>query len=255
MTATPQYDLGFAETTEDIAAAQRLRYAVFVEELGGDGPLTDHAARRECDRYDAHARHLILRDRTRDPGDRVVGVYRLMDLAAAQAAGGFSSAPEYDLTPLLHSGRTLLELGRTCVHRDYRGGVAMHHLWHGLARHVLQSGTNILFGVASFHGTDVDALTDPLHFLHSEHLAPPALRPHAHGDGAVPITTAPDHPIDRKAALLQVPSLIKAYLRLGGRVGQGAYIDRAFNTTDVCMVVDVAAMSPRQRALYERPPA
>jgi putative hemolysin len=49
-----------------------------------------------------------------------------------------------------------------------------------------------------------------------------------------------------------MPALIKAYLRLGGFVGDGAYIDHAFNTTDVCLLMDTSAMSERHKGFYTR---
>jgi len=58
--------------------------------------------------------------------------------------------------------------------------------------------------------------------------------------------------LDRRAAMLQMPPLIKAYLRLGGHVGEGAYVDHAFNTTDVCLIMDTARLSATQRAIYTK---
>ena len=93
-------------------------------------------------------------------------------------------------------------------------------------------------------------VTAPLSLLGREHLAQAALRPKAIGAGAVPLGASGDFEIDRLAALRAMPALIKAYLRLGGCVGEGAYVDVAFNTVDVCMVLDVPAMNPRQKAIY-----
>ncbi len=247
-----QFDLQFATAPADVSAAQALRYKVFVQELGGSGAGVDHAAGQEVDAFDAHADHLLLRDLSRPPGDQVIGVYRLMNQSQADKAGGFSAAAEYDLSPLLNSGRKLLELGRSCLHPDYRGGVAMHHLWTGLADHVRDTGTDVLFGVASFHGTDTDTIAAPLAHLHHSYLAPANLRPRAIGPDAYPMDQLAPEAIDRKAAVADTPALIKAYLRLGGVVGEGAFVDRVFNTVDVCMVVDVATMPDRQRALYAR---
>jgi putative hemolysin len=58
--------------------------------------------------------------------------------------------------------------------------------------------------------------------------------------------------IDSRAALRQLPSLIKAYLRMGGRVGEGAFIDHNFNTTDVLIMMDTDKISDRQRNLYTK---
>lgn len=231
-----------------LRAAQRLRYDVFVEELGGDGALVDHDARLERDRFDPFFDHLLVRDLSK--GGAVVGVYRLMRAEQARAAGQFYSEDEYDLSPLRASGRKLLELGRSCLHPDYRGGAAMFHLWQGLADYVLQHEIEILFGTASFHGTDPDALAEPLSLLHHRHLAPENLRVRSKVFQSMDLI--PEDQIDRRAAMLAVPALIKAYLRLGGTVGEGAFVDQAFNTTDICLVMDTAQMNARQRGLYVR---
>ncbi|TCP40904.1 GNAT family N-acetyltransferase [Rhodovulum marinum] len=248
------FELRLAETEADLLAAQRLRYAVFVEELGGDGPLVDHVARLERDAFDPHYDHLILVDTRRDCAslDHVVGVYRLLTSERAAALGRFYSEDEYDLSVLKQSGRRLLELGRSCVHQDYRGGTALYHLWNGLAGYVLDRGIEVLFGVASFHGTDVDALAEPLAYLHHRFLAPPPLRVRAVEDHFQRMDLVPAGQIDRKAAMLAMPALIKAYLRLGGFVGEGAYVDRAFNTVDVCLVMDTAQMNAKSTARYTR---
>ncbi|MEM8576895.1 MAG: GNAT family N-acyltransferase [Pseudomonadota bacterium] len=237
-----------ASGAADIAAAQRLRYDVFVEELGGGGPMVDHAARREIDRFDPFAVHMLLHDDAADGA--VVGVYRMLDAAAADRAGQFYSEDEFDLGPLRRSGRRLLELGRSCLHAQYRGGAAMVHLWRALAAYVAERGVEILFGAASFHGTDTAALAQPLSLLHHRHLAPAPLRVRARKAAAMDLV--PEAALDRKAAMLEVPSLIKAYLRLGGTVGHGAYLDHAFNTTDVCLILDTARMNARQAHLYTR---
>jgi putative hemolysin len=249
-TDLPRFRVELARDAADIEAAQRLRYTVFVEELGGDGPLVDHAARLERDRFDPVFDHLILRDSAR--GDAVVGVYRLLREEGAARAGQFYSEDEYDLAPLRASGRRLLELGRSCVAQPYRGGEALYHLWQGLGRYVEDHAIEVLFGVASFHGTDVKALAQPLSLLHHRHLAPPALRVRARAGHFQPMNLIPEEALDRAAAMRAVPALIKAYLRLGGCVGEGAYVDHAFNTTDVCLVMDTARLSARQRALYTR---
>jgi len=244
----PLFETALARTPEDLRAALALRYHVFVLEMGAGGAGVDHAAGLEQDAFDTHALHLLLRDRTRPEDDQVIGVYRLMDDGAARAAGQFYSEGEYDLAPLRARGRRLLEMGRSCVHPDYRDGQALFHLWQGLAAHVRDSGAEILFGVASFHGTEPGALAQPLSLLHHRHLAPEPLR--VRSRLFQPMDMLPEDRMDRLAALRQMPPLIKAYLRLGGRVGAGAYVDHAFNTTDVCLVVDTARMSARGRALY-----
>ena len=231
-------------------AVYRLRYDVFVDELGGGGPLVDHDARLERDRFDPFCDHLALFDPALPPGEDAVAVYRLMRDDAAREGIGFYSAGEYDLTPLERSGRRLLEFGRSCVRPDYRGGEALFRLWKGLADYVDSHASEILFGVASFHGTDPAALAHPLSFLHARHLAPPDLRVRATGPAAQRMDLLAPEAIDRRRAVEAMPPLLKSYLRLGGMVGDGAWIDRQFNTVDVCLIVDAARLSNRAQQLY-----
>ena len=245
----PLYELTLARTTDDLKAAQRLRYRVFVEELGASGPMVDHAARLEQDEFDAVCDHLVLIDRRRPMGDHVVAAYRLLP-GDRVGRGAFYSEAEYDLTPLRESGRRLLELGRSCVDQAHRGGPAMLMMWNGLAGYVLDQGIDLMFGVASFHGTDVGALAQPLAWLHHHHLAPPALRVKARAPQGVTLNQLGADQIDRKRAVAAMPSLLRAYLRLGGVVGDGAFVDREFNTVDVCLIMDTGQLSARHRDFH-----
>src|SRR6056297_1463379 len=228
----PQFRVKLATTNEELRAAQRLRYRVFIEELGGDGPMVDHAAGLEQDRFDPFFDHLILIDDAKNSD--IVGVYRLLRDDQAERAGQFYSEDEYDLGVLRRSGRRLMELGRSCLDPGYRGGAAMLHLWNGLGRYV----------------TDPQALAQPLSLLHHRHLAPAGLRVRAHEAHFQAMDMIAEADLDRRAAMVQVPALIKAYLRLGGYVGEGAFVDHSFNTTDICLVMDARKMSDRNKGIY-----
>ncbi|UWQ60474.1 GNAT family N-acetyltransferase [Leisingera caerulea] len=243
--SVPEFSVKIAATEEELRAAQALRYDVFVRELGGGGAMVDHDAGLEQDRFDPFFDHMLVTDTAKG---MVVGVYRLLRDDQAAKAGQFYSEDEYDLSVLKASGRRLLELGRSCLHHDYRGGMAMFHLWSGLAQYVEKHGIEVLFGVASFHGTDPQQLASPLAMLHHNHLAPSELR--VRSKSLQPMDLVAKADLDRKRAMLETPALIKAYLRLGGFVGEGAYIDHAFNTTDVCLILDTARMNERQRKIY-----
>lgn len=241
------FEVRLAASAADLTLVQRLRYEVFVAELGGDGPMVDHAARLERDEFDPVCDHMMLIDAR--SGD-LAAVYRLMRQDQAAAFGRFYTESEYDLSGLRASGRRLLELGRSCARADYRGGPAMMVMWNGLATYVLERGIELLFGTASFHGTDPAALAQPLSLLHHDHLADPAIRPRARAFQPMDLLAA--EAVDRRAAMAALPPLIRAYLRLGGRVGEGAFIDHAFNTIDVCMVLDTERMSVRHKDHYAR---
>jgi putative hemolysin len=116
----------------------------------------------------------------------------------------------------------------------------------------LQNDVEVMFGAASFYGTDLPALAQPLSYLHHNHLAPIELRVSARAASRAGMNTVALDQIDTRAAMAAIPPLIKAYLRLGGYVGDGAWVDHAFNTTDVCVVMDTEAMSARHRAFYTR---
>ncbi len=248
-----RFTVRLARDEQDVAGAQRLRYRVFVEELGASATDEERRLRREIDEYDAYFEHLILIDREReveDPLDRVAGAYRLMTGERAKAGIGFYGATEYDLTKLENYGRKVVELGRSCVGSEVRGGAAMHLLWTGLGDFVTARGIEILFGVASFHGADPEPLAHALSFLHHNHLAPEDLRVRARPEAYAEMDRMPAGDVDRKLAARQIPALIKAYLRLGGGVGEGAYVDHDFNTVDVCLLMDTVRMTSRYRDFY-----
>ena len=245
--------LKLADNEQDIISSQRLRYKVFVEELGANGPNIDHINRLETDEFDPWFDHLILVDKRVEPDslDHVIGVYRLLRGDIAIANCGFYSSSEFDLTPLINSGRNLVELGRSCVHPGFRGGTSMYQLWYGLADYVLSHEIKILFGVASFHGTDLSTLKLPLSYLHNFHLAPQDLRVTSKYHSEAEAYLLPPEKIIRNEAMKALPALIKAYLRLGGFVGHGAYVDHEFNTVDVCVLMDTEKMSAQRRKHYE----
>lgn len=250
-TDVDSFELRLARGEEDLRLAQNLRYEVFVAELGGDGEMVDHARRLEADRFDPFFDHLMLMDHSRE-GNPCVGVYRLMRQDQAAGAGQFYCDDEYDLSILKAGPLKLLELGRSCLQADYRGGLAMMQLWNGLAAYVEDHGIELMFGVASFHGTDAAAFAEPLSLLHHRYLAPEAIRVRARPDHFQRMDLIAEDALDRVAAARAIPSLIKGYLKMGGVVGEGAYIDHPFNTTDICLLMDVKAISERQRGLYAR---
>ncbi len=252
MTDAARLEMRIATEANDLLAAQRLRYRVFVEEFGAVGDGIDHRQQIETDSFDPWSDHLILVDRSRDESalEHVVGVYRLLHGDVAMRECGFYSSSEYDLTALIDSGRSLVELGRSCVHRDYRASSAMFQLWRGLASYVLDNEIEIMFGVASFHGTDIASLAEPLAYLERHHLAPEDMRVRARPEHHVMLDQMQGEDVDRQRAMEAIPSLIKAYLRLGGFVGDGAFIDHDFNTIDVCLVMDTERMSSRHRNYY-----
>jgi len=240
-----------AETTADIEAAQALRYRIFYERLGAQ-PLPEMACRRrDVDQFDADCDHLLVLDHSRGT-DSVVGTYRLIRRDMAARLGGFYSANEFDISPVvLHPGE-ILELGRSCVDPAYRNRSAMQLLWSGIAAYVFHYDVILMFGCASLPGTNADALSMQLSYLHRYHLAPPALRPRALADRYVDMCRLRPCAIDASRGMAALPPLIKGYLRLGGFVGDGAVVDEQFNTIDVCIVVKTDLVTEKYSRHYER---
>lgn len=245
----PDFEICIASSSEQIRASQRLRYKVFIEEMGGDGDFVDHINKLEKDEFDVIFDHLILTDRA-NPKVGVIGVYRVLRDEKMRKIGRFYSEGEYDLSTLHKSGFRLLELGRSCVHPDYRGGTAMYQLWKGLSEYITEYKIDLLFGVASFYGKNIQSFSQPLSYLFHNHLAPDFLRPRSLAYENMNLLN-PDE-IDIKTAKKNIPPLIKAYLRLGGMVGDGAFIDKAFNTIDVCLVMELSKMSERHKEIYTK---
>ena len=247
------HEVRLARTEAEVRAGQALRYRVFYEEMGAKPSPEVRATGLDADAFDPVADQLLLLDHARGTGpDAVVGTYRLIRREAAAKVGGFYSAAEYDITPMLDFPGEVLELGRSCVAADYRTRPSMQLLWQGIAGYVFHFQIDLMFGCASLPGTDPDALAVPLTYLALAHLAPPELRPRALQHRYVEMRRLPPEAVNHRAALNALPPLIKGYLRLGGWVGEGAVIDHQFNTTDVCVVVKTDQVTRKYFRHYER---
>jgi len=233
---------------EDIAAAQALRFRIFHGEMGARLCADSIAAERDMDRFDSVCDHLLVEDHAFDT-PRVVGTYRLLRQTIAEGIGGFYSGSEFDIAPLLansvQQGHSLLELGRSCVEPEYRDSGTIQLLWRGIAEYVSTHKIGYMFGCASFFGTDAETHAEALTYLYHHHLAPAHLRSTARSGERVEMERLPIGGYDRRLAMRALPPLIKAYLRVGAFVGDGAWLDRDFNTIDVFMVMPVEAITGR----------
>ncbi len=243
-----------ATTPAEIEAAQRLRFDVFYREMNAR-PTPDMAASgRDFDRYDAFCDHLLVFDL--EAGGAVVGCYRLLRQAVAAENGGFYSADEYDLGPLLAAAGPndrLLELGRSCVARDYRSSAVMLFMWRGLIAYLDRHDITLMFGCASLHGVEPDTLKLELAYLHHFHAVPPEL-PQVRALPAryVDMNLMPKEAIDAQEAQRELPPLVKGYIRFGSYIGDGAVIDHQFNTTDVFIYFPTSRLDKRLRAFLTR---
>jgi len=258
LAASGALEVRLAETDHEVEAAQRLRYHVFYEEMSAVPSDEMRVEGRDFDRFDDVCDHLLVvnREVIDDDGQpMVVGTYRLMRDVDATRAGGFYTANEYDIAPMLGGlpeGTRLLELGRSCVLKEYRAKPgAMQLLWRGVMVYNTRFAIDVMFGCASFAGTDPQALALPLSYLYHFHMAPPALRVRASPSRYVDMNLMPKEAIDPKEALHKLPPLLKGYVRAGAWAGDGAVIDRQFSTTDVFICFPMSMIDERYRSRFQ----
>ena len=238
---------------DELEAAQALRYRIFYQEMGAVPQAAMLASGRDCDAFDAIADHLLVVDHDLGEGPgSVVGTYRLIRQDVAENFGRYYSEDEYDISALKNAPGRKLELGRSCIAASYRSGAVMQLLWRGIAAYVFHHGINMMFGCASLAGTDPDAIGVALTYLATNHLAPEAIRPRALPARYIEMRRVDTAGLATRQALLQLPPLIKGYLRLGGLVGDGAVIDHQFNTTDIAIVVQTDMVTEKYYRHYER---
>jgi len=257
-----------AQNEAEVRQAQALRYQIFYEEMGARATPEIAAQKRDFDSMDDCCEHLLVVDTKQEEGHRIVGTYRLIRREAAAKNGSFYSASEFDITPLINYDGEILELGRSCIHKDYRTGTVMNILWKGLAAYMFKYDIKIMFGCASLHGTNIEEHAVPLSYLYHYHLAPPELRARALPDVYVDMNRLPKEAfdpedafnnlafnnikLDEKAGKDSLPPLIKGYLRVGCTIGDGAFVDHQFNTTDVCIIFRTELITGRYLRHYER---
>jgi putative hemolysin len=246
-----QQVLRLAESDADIAAAQRLRYRVFYDELGARPSPELAASRQDVDEFDGICEHLIVEDLALPKDSRVIGTYRFMRREHAAVAGGFYTANEFDISPLLLRTGAIMELGRSCVDIGYRDRSTMQLLWRGIADYVMAHRIEVMFGCGSLSGTNPDKHALALSYLYYNHLPPDDLRVKALPERYVEMRRVNPETIDARRALVALPPLLKGYLRAGAFIGEGAVIDEQFNTIDICVIVKTDLITGRYTRHYD----
>ena len=223
----------FAASADEIREAQRLRWRVFAEELGARLPSREHGV--DEDIFDAHCRHLVVHDEAKD---EIIGTYRLLAPEAAKRVGCYYSEAEFDITRLRALRPALVEVGRSCIHPDYRSGAVISLLWSGLARYMLANRYGYLAGCASMSMADGGHGAAAVYrALCEKQLAPIEYQ-------VQPRRRLPLEETDTGAPA-EVPPLVKGYLRCGAWVcGEPAW-DPVFNTADLFMLLPMARISAR----------
>lgn len=244
-------ELRLAATDRDVRRAQRLRFEVFYEQGRAIPDAASAAARRDLCAFDPSCDHLLVVD-TGAPAERVVGTYRLMRGDVAARRGGFYSATAFEIAPLLarHLGARFLELGRSCVHADYRARRAIELLWQGIGIYAARHGIDVLIGCSSLPGVDPEDLAAPLSFAFHHAAAAAAWQVEPVASRAARMDWIARDAIDARRSFASLPPLMKAYMRAGGTFASRAAIDRQFGTTDLFTVLRLDAANPRYMAHF-----
>ena len=196
--------------------------------------------RLDYDKIDKFADHLIVIDKQRKGiKNNIVGTYRLIRGDIASHFGGFYTSSEFDLTNILNSynNEKILELGRSCVHKDYRNGTTMNLLWKAIAEYIKLYDINLLLGCASLPGIDVKKFSKELSYLRSNFSLPHEMSVQSLVNNNYPICDKKNMSESDLRTFTKLPPLIKGYLRVGGRVSDSFFIDYDFNTIDFCVIV------------------
>ena len=224
--------ISLARNPTEVAEAQRLRYKVFAEEMGaqlsGRGGL-------DIDGFDEFCEHLLVRETATN---QVIGTYRILSPEKANEAGGYYSAGEFDLTRLSHLFKSTVEVGRACVHQNYRNGGTIAMLWAGLAKYMQTHNYEYMIGCGSVPINDGGHMAASLYNkLKADYLSPPEYR-------VFPRTALPIHALNQDVQVI-CPPLIKGYLRLGAYIcGEPAW-DAHFNTADMLVMLPLSKINGR----------
>jgi putative hemolysin len=229
----------WAQHQDEVRQAQRLRYTVFADEMGAR--LSTSVPGHDVDLFDDFCEHLIVRDAVTHS---VVGTYRVLTPVQARRVGSTYSDTEFDLVRLRSLRNRMVELGRSCVHPDYRQGGVIMALWGALADFMVRNQLDTMVGCASIpmlHNGVVsgDAAASIWRQLRETHLAP--IEHHV-----LPRLPLPVEQLDSTLDI-EPPALIKGYLRLGAKVLGAPAWDPDFNTADLPMLMRIGDLPARYR--------
>jgi len=239
ITSSPLFHVSLAQTMTNLTECQRLRYLVFNREMG-EGLADSDRSGLDRDRFDWVCDHLMVRDIT---SGRLVGTYRMQTGYRAKGNLGYYSEQLFDFSPFEPLRGEILELGRACVHRDYRNTTALSMLWRGIASYALLCNARYLVGCSSITSQDEREGIALYATLKDKHLVEPLLRteprPEFRCQDCDPLT-APPRP----------PRLFRAYLDNSARLCGPPAIDREFKTIDFLTLMDLQHLPDRVRSRF-----
>ena len=233
------FEIKITRDRNDIQESQRLRFEVFNLEMQ-KGLKSSYQRGLDVDDFDPVCDHLIVRDLN---NGLVVGTYRLLLGSDARRHFGFYSEREFNLDQIKKLDSKLLEMGRTCTHKDYRDKALLLHMWDAIANYVKAHQVRYLFGCASLYTSEPREVNESFSLLKERHYAPEELRVQPLPDKAFPGLDEKIEIRDEQTVFSRLPSLINGYLRAGALLCGPPALDLEFGTTDLFLLLDVEKMS------------
>lgn len=225
------FEIIWANTSSEVAQAQALRYEVFQQDFGI--AFSNSEGGLDIDEFDEHCEHLLVRHL--DSG-LIVGTYRVLSPPAAARCGKLYSDNEFMLDALDPLRPQLVEVGRSCVHPEFRQGAVILALWRGLGQYIKKHQYRWMLGCTSVPLSDGGVLAGALtHYfgeaknLQSTYKANPRQ--------ALPVIANPE------LGNVILPPLLKAYIRMGARICGAPAHDKEFHSADFLTLLDCRNMN------------
>lgn len=251
------FELRLSSNEKELKKIQRLRYKVFYKEGHAIADRLSAILQRDMCPFDSVCDHLFILDteaksRRGLKKPKVVGTYRMLRGEVAARHSGFYSQSEFDLSSIIarHPETRLLELGRSCVHPDYRAKRVIELLWRGLWLYAKHHRIDVMIGCASLPTTDAKKAAEPLEILRRQAGLPSDWQVKPLPGRAAYIPPVKEPVLDSRHGLAGLPPLIKAYLRVGAKFSDGAVIDRQFGTIDVFAIMHMNEIDKRYAAHF-----
>jgi len=239
LASTSLFRVALAQTPEDLIDCQRLRYLVFNLELR-EGLSTSERTGLDIDPFDAFCEHLMVRDLETN---RLVGTYRLQTGDTAKKNLGYYGNQVFDFSVFEPVRHQMLELGRACVHADFRNMMVLHALWKGIGAYAMRVEARYLVGCNSISSQDENYGAAMYESLKDKYLVAPHLR-------TLPQPGCFCHSTGEPVEVLRPPRLFRAYLDVSARLCGPPAIDREFKTIDFLTLVDRQHLPERVRSRF-----
>lgn len=233
-----RYTARLARGTKDIEMAQTLRGRAFGRQ--SDGRWLDK------DPFDARCDHVLIEDHQ---SGRLVCCFRFLPLASGAEINSCYSAQFYDLKRLAAFNQPMVEMGRFCVDTTVSDPDILRIAWAAMTDYVDRNGVELLFGCASFSGTDPKVYSDAFDLLNSRYLVPDHWRPEVKSPDVVSLARPMPAVADSRQGLLRMPPMLRTYLMMGGWVSDHAVIDHDMGTLHVFTGVEIALIPPARKRL------